>query len=154
MLVQLAVLAVEDRPGKGVAALLGEVVPVFVEVEVAVPRLAPAQHRLNTLDASGEDVTDRLRAAVTQRELATAKDKGVTLAWRLKGPAAGAAGGKEDADAARRAAEGSRPPGQKPSKGSGAGRGAMPLDRQRANLADKQRSAGPERDSGPEAAAG
>jgi len=112
------------------------------------------EHRLDALDAAGEDVTERLRGAVTQRELDSAKDKGVTLAWRLKTPAAGASGGQDSAAAARRAAEGSRPPGQQPSKGSGSSRGMSPLDRQRANLADKQRSTGPERDSGPEAAAG
>lgn len=111
------------------------------------------EHRLDALAAAGEDVTERLRSAVTQRELDSAKDKGVTLAWRLKTPAAGAGGGQDSAAAARRAAEGSRPPGQQTSKGPGT-RGMSPLDRQRANLADKQRSTGPERDSGPEAAAG
>jgi hypothetical protein len=42
------------------------------------------QNRLSHLHASGVDVHERLRNAVTERELDTAVDKAITLVWRLK----------------------------------------------------------------------
>jgi hypothetical protein len=42
------------------------------------------QNRLRHLQASGVDVHERLRNAVTERELDTAVDKAITLVWRLK----------------------------------------------------------------------
>jgi hypothetical protein len=42
------------------------------------------QNRLSHLQASGVDVHERLRHAVTERELDTAVDKAITLVWRLK----------------------------------------------------------------------
>jgi hypothetical protein len=42
------------------------------------------QNRLSHLQASGLDMHERLRNAVTERELDTAVDKAITLVWRLK----------------------------------------------------------------------
>ncbi len=105
------------------------------------------QHRLTALGAEGEDVAGRLSRAVKERELDSAKDKSLALTWRLKKPAAHTSAGKHGADASRQATTGAPPPGRRAMRDS--------ADAQRrAKFAHKQRKAGPDREAGPEAAAG
>ncbi len=60
------------------------------------------QDRLTALNQGGDDVRQRLRSAIGERELDSAKDKSLALTWRLKSPAADRHDGKEGANAARK----------------------------------------------------
>lgn len=109
------------------------------------------QRRLTDLHATSEDVPDRLRRAVAQRELDSAKDKAVALTWRLNTPAAGT--GTHAATAAQRASSSPGTQPQKSASGHDTGRGGRGRQR-RADFADRQRRERTGRDDGPEAAAG
>lgn len=105
------------------------------------------QRRLETMHEAGADVPGQLRRAVTERELDTARDKGLAVAWRLKAPAAAShTADTQGAAAARRASHGARRPGS-PSKASGSTQAAR-------RFAENQRRTDSQREGGPEATAG
>jgi len=99
------------------------------------PRLA---QRVQTLAAGGEaDVTGRLRAAITGRELDSAADKALALSWRLKGPADHNTAARQGARAARQTTHGTSP-----SAKTGGTDAAGRLARQRATDRGRQPGAG------------
>lgn len=105
------------------------------------------QRRLDTMHDAGAEVPEQLRRAVIERELDTAKDKALAVAWRLKTPAASARTvDTHGATAARRASHGV-PPSGSPSKASGSTQAAR-------RFAANQRRTDSQRDAGPEATAG
>jgi hypothetical protein len=97
------------------------------------------QARLSHLEASGVDVQERLRNAVTERELDTAVDKAITLVWRLK-PGPHTPGQTKPA---KPAAKGSPPPGKRTKSEN---------DPER--FAKRKMATEHHRDNGPESAAG
>jgi hypothetical protein len=94
------------------------------------------QNRLSHLHANGVDVHQRLRNAVTERELDTAVDKAITLVWRLKP-------GPHTPVQTKPATKGSLPPGK---------RTKWESDPER--FAKKRMATEHHRDNGPESAPG
>ena len=134
-------------PWDATAAVLEATSPTLGAEILAAEGWHHLERRLEAMHDAGADVPKQLRRAVTERELDTARDKALAVAWRLKTPAAGShAADTQAARAPRSASHGARHPGS-PSKASGSTQAAR-------RFAANQRRTDSQRDAGPEAAAG